>query len=71
MTFKELRKSKSVGQVQISSILNCHQSLISKWESGVCQPSINILPQIAEILGCSIEDVVLSFCKDEDIVQEA
>ncbi|MBE7074810.1 MAG: helix-turn-helix transcriptional regulator [Clostridiales bacterium] len=65
MSFKKLRKSKKVGQRQISDALHCHQSLISKWENGVCQPSINSIPEIAEVLKCSVEDVVMAFCAQE------
>ncbi|MBQ7884825.1 MAG: helix-turn-helix transcriptional regulator [Clostridia bacterium] len=72
MTFKDLRRGKKVGQKQISNELHCHQSLISKWENGICQPSIGILPKIAKILNCSVEEVVLSFCeKEKKMAQEA
>ena len=68
MSFKKLRKEKKVSQKQISNVLHCHQSLISKWENGICQPSINILPILSKILDCSLEEIVLAFCDKENFL---
>ena len=63
MTFTELRKKKRVTQTKLAAALHKTQTLISKWESSVCFPSICELPTMAKIFNCSIEDIVYCFCE--------
>lgn len=60
MTICELRKNKNLTQYEIATKCFIAQNSYSQWESGKRQPSIEQLPKIAEILHCSIEDLVLA-----------
>lgn len=57
---KYLRVIKNMTQRQLALSLNCKQANISKYETGLTQPRIEQIPKLAEILNCSIEDVVIA-----------
>ena len=46
MTQEELEKSMSVGQ-----------SAVSQWERGAVMPRAELLPQLAKVLGCTIDEL--------------
>lgn len=46
MTQEELAKSMSVGQ-----------SAVSQWERGAVMPRAELLPQLAKVLGCTIDEL--------------
>lgn len=58
---KELLSKANITQVEFAKRLNVTQSLISQWVRGICEPKIEQLPTIAEILGVSIEKVIECF----------
>ena len=58
---KELLNAANVTQVELAKRLNVTQSLISQWVRGICEPKIEQLPTIAEILGVSVEKVIDCF----------
>ena len=60
MTLKRLRILQNVKQKDMLKTLNVSSGCLSQWESGKRQPSIEIIPQLAKILNCSIEELVLA-----------
>lgn len=58
---KELLNKANITQVELAKRLNVTQSLISQWVRGICEPKIEQLPTIAEILGVSVEKVIDCF----------
>ena len=63
MRFRELMKSKSQTQVLLAKQLGVTQSLISQWMNGKCQPQVDMIPDIAKVLNCTVEEVVNCFKK--------
>ena len=61
MTIRNLRKNK-ITQRKLASNLNISQSLISAWEQKKRCPPIKYIPKLAEILNCTIEEIVYCFC---------
>lgn len=57
---KKLRTENHLTQTDLAKKLFISQKTVSAYESGKRQPSIEQLPKIAEILHCSIEDLVLA-----------
>lgn len=55
---KELRKRNNLKQDYVSNLLKISQPLISSWENGTRTPPVDILPKLAEVLNCSIEELV-------------
>jgi len=56
MTFggkiKEAREFKGLTQNQLAELLNVKQNALSRWETGTCEPSIDIIRQLCVALEC-------------------
>ena len=50
---KKFRKEKEITQEQFAEMLGVSCQSVSRWESGICYPDIELLPTIAKILGMS------------------
>lgn len=57
MQIKSLREAAKLTQVQLADKLGVLSTTVSNWETGVALPKTIILPQLAEILGCTIDDL--------------
>ena len=62
-----LRKEKNLTQEAFARSLGVSAQAVSKWETGIGYPDITLLPQIAEELGISIEQL---FGKEPEWEQE-
>ena len=54
----KLRKEKGMTQQELADKLQLTDKAVSKWERGLACPDISILPQVAEILGVSVDDLL-------------
>lgn len=52
-----LRLQAGLTQTAISEALKIDRSTVAKWESGEANPRADKLPALAELLGCSIDDL--------------
>lgn len=62
---KVIRESKQMSQCELSKMLGVSQGAISQWESGECLPRAELLPKIASILECSIDDLMRESGKEK------
>jgi transcriptional regulator with XRE-family HTH domain len=53
---KEYRKEYGITQQHLADLLGVSCQAISKWERGECYPDIALLPLIAKVIGCPIDD---------------
>ena len=60
---RKLRLEKKLTQNEIAKQLGVTCQAVSKWENNVSAPDISLLPEIAELLGVSIDAL---FYKDVD-----
>lgn len=60
MTLKEMVITNQFKQEYLANEFKTTQQSVSFWINGKRSPSIELLPKIAEILHCSIEDLVLA-----------
>lgn len=60
MNMAHYRHSSKISQTTLAQKLFLDQTTISKYEKGLISPPIELLPKIAEILHCSIEELVLA-----------
>lgn len=60
MTLKNLRKVSNIKQLTVAKKLNITRVAVANYEKGSRTPSIEMLPKLAEILNCSIEELVLA-----------
>lgn len=56
-----LLKEKGFTQIEIARVINVSQALISKWVHGICEPQMENVVKLAEVLNCSVEEIVNCF----------
>ena len=64
----ELRKDKNMTQKQIAELMNISDKTISKWERGLGCPDISLLPELSQILGVSIDQILSGQINLNDLV---
>ena len=52
---KLLRKTKNITQKQLAEMLGVSAQSVSRWESGVCYPDIELLPLLAETFDVTVD----------------
>lgn len=57
MNIKIKRKESHMTQEQLANALEIDRSTVAKWETGESMPRAEKLPQLAEILGCTVDDL--------------
>lgn len=57
MRIREIRESQNMPQVKLADNMGVTQSVISNWETGVALPRTRQLPDLARVLGCSIDEL--------------
>jgi transcriptional regulator with XRE-family HTH domain len=66
-----LRKSSGLSQEKLAEILMISPQAISKWENGHTLPETTLLPILAQIFRCSIDDIIMpAYSFDEKIEAE-
>lgn len=63
MRFTELREKAGLTQKQAAAALGVDQSAISFWETGANNPRASLLPRIAALYGCTVDELL----KDEGV----
>ena len=53
---RNFRAKESMSQSAFGQLLGVSAQAVSKWEKELCYPDITMLPCLASIVGCSIED---------------
>lgn len=54
---KEWRKFSGLTQGEVADAVNLTQSTVARWETGATNPSIDDLPNLAALFGCSVPDL--------------
>lgn len=67
---KQFRKQKQLSQEQLAEQLGITTQAVSKWECGLSYPDIDLLPQLADLFGVSI-DTLLRGSKDSTETDDA
>ena len=55
---KEARKSCSLTQKQVATMLNVVESCYANWEQGRTEPNIDFLRKLCKILNVSLDDLI-------------
>ena len=61
---KQKRRKLGLTQAELGEKLNITDRAVSKWEQGEGDPNLSIIPDIAKILGVSLDYLLL--CKEEE-----
>lgn len=54
---KALRERAGLTQKQLGELLGLGQSTVAMWETDESKPRADKLPELARVLGCTIEDL--------------
>ena len=57
-TIKEQREKLGWTQEELANRLNVSRTAVVKWETGAAMPTVRRLMSIANLFGCSIDDLV-------------
>ena len=57
MNLKEKRIAAGITQTALAEQLNVSQAAVAVWETGEAKPTVDKLPKLAELLGCTIDDL--------------
>lgn len=71
MNLKEIRKEKKLSQEKLAKMLCVSQQSVAKWENEQSLPRAELLPKIASILGCSVDELLtkqVSKCSNRNFV---
>lgn len=58
INIRKMRKEKGLTQEELAEKIGVKQGAISQFECGVIQPSVNTLVKIANVLDCSVDDLI-------------
>ena len=53
---REYRREHGLTQEEFGKLLGVSAQAVSKWERQTCYPDITFLPDLASLLGCSVND---------------
>ena len=56
--FQKCRAERGLTQQEASSSLGVTQGAISLWETGGCQPRTELLPKIAALYNCTVDELL-------------
>ena len=62
---QEKRSLLGMNQSEFSNLLGVERSTISKWETGKSLPRAELLPKIAQILNCSVDELLRGECASD------
>lgn len=54
----ELRKEKGITQEKLAELCGVSSQAVSKWENDLSAPDIMLLPQIADLLGITVDELL-------------
>lgn len=66
-----LRQEKGISQSELGKMLGVTNKAVSKWETGTAKPNTKLLPQIADILGVTVEELLAAKRIEKDTELES
>ena len=55
---KTARQRAGMTQAQLAEAIGCKQKDVSRWEAGQIEPGVLTVKKMAQVLGCSMDDLV-------------
>lgn len=55
---RDLRVSKGLTQIALANLIGTTRSAVAMWESGTSSPRADKLPELARILGCTVDELL-------------
>ncbi|MBE6597749.1 MAG: helix-turn-helix transcriptional regulator [Ruminococcaceae bacterium] len=54
---RDYRREKNISQTEFGEFFGVTAQSVSKWERGISYPDISLLPFLASVLCCSVDDL--------------
>ena len=54
---RDMRERAGLTQERLSELINVSRSAVAMWESGETSPRADKLPELARVLGCTIDEL--------------
>lgn len=64
---KLFREKRKITQEELAKNLSVTQGAISQWENGLSFPKTELLPRIAELLGCTVDELLSGETEDKAV----
>lgn len=58
MSFRRCRRIADITQKEAAAALSVHPSAVAQWEIGKTSPRAALLPKIAELYGCTVDELL-------------
>lgn len=55
---RKIRRSQDITQEQLASGVGVSQQAVAAWERGLSSPRAELLPKLADILGCTVDELL-------------
>ena len=66
LNIRKIRKSKKISQGSIAALIGVTQAAVSQWESGKTMPTAQNIIDLARILDCTTDDILITDKEDEN-----
>ena len=68
---RETRVQHHLSQTSLGSVLYVTKKAVSKWERGLCYPSMDVLPYLAETLGVTTDEIIFARFDNENKYEDS
>ncbi|MBQ7939495.1 MAG: helix-turn-helix transcriptional regulator [Clostridia bacterium] len=58
MRIKEARLTAGITQEELAARMKVDRSTVTKWENGQSNPKVPVLLKLADILGCTVDELL-------------
>ena len=65
MDLAKFRRNKNYTQAELARLLGVTRSAVSMWELNLSKPNIDYLKKLANILECTVDDLVKDYNEKE------
>ncbi len=55
---RAIRKSRNMTQEELALRLNVSRTAVTMWETNQSSPRAELLPKLAEVLGCTVDELL-------------
>lgn len=66
MSFASARKFSGISQVEVAEKIGVNQSAVCLWEKGKTKPRAALLPKLAALYHCTIEELLAPDSANQD-----
>ena len=65
-SIKERRLERNYTLDQVAALIGVDKSTVSLWENGKKEPRVNAIMRLADLFGCSVEELMRPIPMEED-----